>query len=98
MYEELINSLQGDFLYHILKHHIFNKIIVGVYKSMQEDGKDKLFNSFVSRIAKFYLDDAVDCMKVGGAFENSLCADNNANKIIKGILWLPDDFVDYYCD
>ena len=75
-----------------------NKIVVGIYKSMQEDGKDHLFNSFVSKIAKFFLDDAVDSMKIAGGFENSLSADSNANKIIKGILWLSDDFVDYYCD
>ena len=75
-----------------------NKIVVGIYKSMQEDGKDSLFNSFVSRIAKFFLDDAVDSMKLAEGFDNSLSADSNANKIIKGILWLSDDFVDYYCD
>ena len=27
-----------------------------------------------------------------------MCADVNANKIIKGILWLQDEVVDYFCD
>ena len=97
LYDHLNTFLEGDSLYQILKHHIFNKLIVGLYKSMQEDFQNKLFNSFVSKIAKFYLDDALNTIKVQD-FQNSLCADSNANKIIKGILWLSDDFVDYYCD
>lgn len=27
-----------------------------------------------------------------------MCADGNANKIIKGILWLTDEVVDFFCD
>lgn len=74
-----------------------NKLIVGVYKSLQEDNEHQLFNSFVSRIAKLFLEDAKETLKVK-AFENSLCADSNANKIIKGILWLTDEVVDFFCD
>ena len=97
LYDPLLKFLEGDSLYQVLKHHIFNKIIVGLYKSMQEDHQDKMYNSFISRIAKFFLDDAKDSLKIG-AFDNSLCADSSANKIIKGILWLPDEEVDYFCD
>ena len=64
---------------------------------MQEDNENEMFNSFISRIAKLFLDDAKDSLKIG-AFNDSLCADANANKIIKGILWLSDDVVDYFCD
>ena len=64
---------------------------------MQEDNETDMYNKFISKVAKLYLDDAKDSMKIG-AFGNSLCADPNANKIIKGILWLSDEAVDYYCD
>ena len=56
-----------------------------------------MYNKFISKVAKLYLDDAKDSMKIN-AFNNSLCADPNANKIIKGILWLSDEVVDFYCD
>lgn len=52
---------------------------------------------FVSKVAKLFLDDAKDQLKAK-SFSQSLCADSNANKIIKGILWLQDEVVDYYCD
>jgi len=51
----------------------------------------------VSKVAKLFLADAKDTLKVN-SFADSLCADSNANKIIKGILWLQDGVVDYYCD
>ena len=56
-----------------------------------------MYSKFISKVAKLYLDDAKDCMKIN-SFNNSLCADPNANKIIKGILWLTDEVVDYFCD
>jgi len=97
LYTPLLKYLEGDALFHLLKHHIHNKLIVGLYKSMQEDNELDMYNKFISKVAKLYLDDAKDSMKIN-AFGNSLCADPNANKIIKGILWLSDEVVDYYCD
>lgn len=64
---------------------------------MQEDNLHEKFNSFVSKVAKLFLGDAKDTLKLN-SFAESLCADANANKIIKGILWLQDEVVDYYCD
>lgn len=51
----------------------------------------------MSKISKLFLNDAKETLKIK-SFAGSLCADPNANKIIKGILWLPDEVVDYYCD
>lgn len=84
-------------MYNLLKHHIHNKLIVAIYKSLQEDNLQKEYNNFISKVAKLYLEDAKDSIKIS-SFNNSLCADPNANKIIKGILWLSDEVVDYYCD
>jgi hypothetical protein len=64
---------------------------------MYSDNKNELFNDFVRKIAKHYLDDAKDNLK-GGNFNLALTADPNANKIIKNVLLLPDAVVDYYCD
>ena len=44
-----------------------------------------------------FYDDAQETLK-NGTFNESLCADSNANKIIKGILWLSEDGIDYFCD
>jgi hypothetical protein len=97
LYDSLLGFLDGEPLYQILRHHVNNKLIVGVYKSLQEDGLTEQFNAFVSKIAKLYLEDAKETLKLN-SFAESLCADVNANKIIKGILWLQDGLVDYYCD
>lgn len=64
---------------------------------MQEDNENKLFNMFISRVGKMFFDDAQETLKAG-TFNESLCADSNANKIIKGILWLSEDGIDYFCD
>jgi hypothetical protein len=97
LYGPLAKYLEGQALYHLLKHHIHNKLIVGLYKSMQEDNQTELFNAFIGRVCRLFLEDAQDTLKLG-SFEQSLCADPNANKIIKGILWLSDEVVDFYCD
>mgnify|MGYP000978887694 FL=1 len=68
-----------------------------MYKSLQEDNQTEHFSAFVSKVATLYLADAKETLK-NGTFAESLCADSNANKIIKGILWLQDEVVDYYCD
>jgi hypothetical protein len=97
LYDPLLKYLDGDALYKLLKHHIDNKLVVGLYKSMQEDNEDKMFNSFITRVAKMFFDDAQESLKAG-TFNESLCADSSANKIIKGILWLSDESIDFYCD
>lgn len=43
------------------------------------------------------MQDAKDSFK-SSTFPESLAADPNANKILKQILLLPDDVVDFYCD
>ena len=97
LYGPLMTYLEGDNLHQLLKHHINHKIIVALYKSMQEDNQTKLFNTLISRVAKLFLEDAKDSLKTG-TFENSLCAHSDANKVIKGIFWLGDEGVDFFCD
>ena len=36
LYEPLLNYLSDNELYHILRHHINNKLIIAIYKSMEE--------------------------------------------------------------
>ena len=64
---------------------------------MQDDSQIQMYNSFIGRVAKLFLEDAKDTLKLG-SFGDSLCADANASKIIKGILWLSDGSIDFYCD
>jgi len=48
-------------------------------------------------IAKYFLNVTKEALK-NNEIEKSLIADNNASKIIKGILNIQDDFIDFYCD
>jgi hypothetical protein len=48
-------------------------------------------------IAKYYLKNFQDGLK-SGEIEKTLLADNNGNKVLKNILLLNEDFIDFYCD
>lgn len=61
------------------------------------DHQQEAFNSFITKVATLFLQDARDAFETK-TFSECLTADPNANKILKQILLLPDEVVDYFCD
>lgn len=48
-------------------------------------------------IAQYFLNVTKEAIK-NKDIQKSLIADNNASKIIKGVLNIHEDFIDFYCD
>jgi hypothetical protein len=64
-----LSYVQGDDLYHILRHHLNNKLIIAVYKALEEgtiviylDKERQLYNDFLSKVATIFLQDARDAI------------------------------------
>lgn len=51
----------------------------------------------IKKVSSLFLQDAKKSI-ASSTFHESLAADPNANKILKQILILPDEGVDYFCD
>lgn len=96
LYPALLAHLKEQNLYHLLRNFINSKLVVAVYKALEEDGLKQELRKFISGTVGLFLSDLKDALKSNG-FENSLMAHPSANKILKNILLLSYDWIDYYC-
>ena len=71
--------------------------MVAIYKALEEDHMSEEMTEFITRVAKCFISDVNKSLK-SNTFSNSLMAHPSANKILKSILLLGHECVDYYCD
>lgn len=72
-------------------------MLEGIFISINLDGCKK-YQEFVSFIAEYFLEQTKQCLKNGDNFETCIVSDRSANKVIKNILLLNEEFIDVYCD